>query len=354
MYELQGLARTIAPLDEAVMEKIKAGLLTLVRPPSSLGRLEELLIQYGGIIGSAVLPTPQHCMVVACADHGVARNTVSAYPIETTVQMTLNYVLSRGASANAFANYCGANMVVVDAGVAADISKVKEIRHHKIAWGTADFTRGAAMSEQQAVRAVTIGIEVARAEAAKGYNCFSLGEMGIGNTTSSAAIASACVGLTPERAVGRGTGISDERLEVKLAMIRQALAVNKPRADDGLDVLTKIGGFETGVLAGVVIGAAQSRSMVIVDGLNTTVAALIAMLIAPQCRMNITASHLSVEPAHEAVLDFIGLKPCVKMDIRLGEAIGASVVMKMLTAAVDVYSNIAGDKGNRANFGLGE
>lgn len=330
----------IAPLDQEIMEKVQAQLDTLIKPQGSLGRLEEMVKQYTGIRKEEIPNIPRTCMVVACADHGVARNQISAYPVETTLQMTKNYVGAKGASANALANFCGADMVVVDAGVAGDLSDTAGLWHRKIAYGTNDFTQGPAMSREEAIQALETGIEIVNKQVLAGYTCFSLGEMGIGNTTSSAAIVAAFTNITPEQATGRGTGISDSRLTFKINIVKQALTINQPNPQDGLDVLAKIGGFETGVLAGVILGAASNRCMVVIDGLNTTAAGLIAHALNPMVAHYLVPSHLSGEPAHIIALKYLGLKACIDMGIRLGEAIGASLVVDMLGASIKMFNSM--------------
>lgn len=295
-----------------------------------LGRLGEMTARYAAIIGAKTPAAPKNCMVIACADHGVARHGISAYPVETTLHMTANYLISKGASANAFANFCGADMVVVDVGVAGDLSHVPGLLQRKIGYGTADFTQGAAMTHEQAVRSLEIGIEIVNEKVRQGYTCFSLGEMGIGNTSSSAAIVAAFLGLDAEYVTGRGTGISDQRLKIKLGLVKKALEANRPDAKNGIDVLAKVGGFELGALAGVVLGCAANSCAVVLDGSNTTASALIAHALAPLSREYMFASHLSAEPAHTRSLRHLGLEACVRMGVGLGEAIGASVVMDML------------------------
>ncbi len=331
----------ISSLDTVVMEQVQARLDSLTKPVGSLGRLEKMVRQYAGITGQTHPEIPRNCMVVACADHGVAKHGISAYPVETTREMTANYLIAKGASANAFANFCGADMVVVDMGVAGDLSGVPGLWHRKIAYGTQDFTQGPAMTREQAVKAVETGIEIVNDQVKHGYRCFSLGEMGIGNTTSSAAIVIAFTGLEPGQVAGRGTGISDSRMKVKINAIYRALAVNKPDATDGIDVLAKIGGFEIGALVGVILGSAANRCAVIIDGLNTTAAALIANAICPMSKDFIFASHLSAEPGHIIALNLLGLEACVNMGVRLGEAIGASVVVDMLSVSIKMLNNMA-------------
>jgi len=328
----------ITGLDTAVMEEVRVKLANLTKTTGKLGRLETMIQQYAGIVRQTQPDKPRTCMVVACADHGVARQGVSAYPIETTAQMTVNYLVPKGASANAFANFCGADMVVVDVGVAADLSHVPGLMARKIAYGTRDFTEGPAMTREQAIKAIEVGIEIVNTKAQAGFTCFSLGEMGIGNTTASAAIVAAFTGESAECVTGRGTGISDSRLQKKIGIVRKALALNKPDPTDGLDVLAKVGGFELGTLAGVIIGCAANRCAAVIDGLNTTAAALVAYAICPLVRDYIFPSHLSGEPAHIIALRHLQLTACVNMGVRLGEAIGASVVVDMLSAAVPLLN----------------
>lgn len=324
----------------AVLREVADRLQRLEEEQGSLGRLADMLARYAAIVGETQPRLPQTCMVIAAADHGVARQTVSAYPIETTAQMTANYLISKGASANAFANFCGADMVVVDVGVASDMSHVTGLWHRKIAYGTKDFTEGPAMSRIEGLQALAAGLEIVNKRAKEGYTCFSLGEMGIGNTTASAAVVAAFTGLTPEQVTGRGTGISDERMKVKIRAVHKALEINQPNREDGLDVLAKVGGFELGALAGVVLGAAASGCAVVIDGLNTTAASLIASSMHPKVKEYIFPSHLSGEPAHKIALGFLGLSACVDMGVRLGEAIGASIVVDMLQASIKMLNTL--------------
>lgn len=326
--------KNIQAPDESIMTQLQGSLAKAAPPGNPLGRLGQMACRYAAIRGETRPQGPAACMVVACADHGVARHSVSAYPVETTRRMTASYLLSKGASANAFANYCQADMVVVDMGVAGNLAFVPGLWHRKIAHGTQDFTKGPAMTRDQAIRAVETGVEIVNDRVRHGYNCFSLGEMGIGNTTASALIVSVFTGLSPEQVTGRGTGISDEKLQRKTELVRQVLARNRPNREDGIGVLAKVGGFEIGALAGVVLGAAAHRCAVVLDGLNTTAAAMIAAALQPLCRRYMFASHLSGEPAHRSALASMGLEPCLDLGVRLGEAVGASVVVEMLKLSV--------------------
>lgn len=337
MERLNAVLSKIRSPQNTIAEQVQKNMQRISFPAEMLGRLSHMICQYSAITETCLPVPPRCCMVLTAADHGVARQLVSAYPVETTLHMTANYLIAKGASANAFANFCGADMVVADLGVAGDLSHVPGLWHRKIDYGTKDFTDGPAMTREQAVRSVETGIEIVETQIKQGYNCFSLGEMGIGNTTVSAAIVAAFTGLPPKQVTGRGTGISDGRMITKVEAVRLALEKNKPNPEDGLDVLSKIGGFEIGALAGVVLGAAANRCAVVIDGLNTTAAALIADALHPVCREYIFASHLSGEPGHIIALNQLGLIPCADMGVRLGEAIGASLVVDMLIASVCSY-----------------
>ena len=341
MSLLRATLLKISEIDKDVMAEVQARLDRLIIPKGSLGRLESMVRQYAGITQQTQPEIPRNCMVIATADHGVARLGISAYPVETTMHMTANYLISKGGCANAFANFCGAHMVVVDMGVAGDLSHLPGLLHRKIAYGTEDFTQGPAMTRKQAVQAIETGIQIVNEQAKDGYTCFSLGEMGIGNTTSSAAIVAAFTGLTPKQVTGRGTGISDSRMKVKINVVGQGLEINQPNAEDGIDVLAKVGGFEIGALAGVILGCAANRCGVVIDGLNTTAAALIANAIHPMSKQYMFASHLSGEPAHIVALRFLKLEACLDMGVRLGEAIGASMVMDMLTVSTKMLKTMS-------------
>ena len=342
MEQLNEILSKISVPEAAIAEQVEKNMRRISFPAEKLGLLSHMICRYSSITGSVVPALPRCSMVITAADHGVARQVVSAYPIETTLHMTANYLVSQGASANAFANFCGADMVVADLGVAGDLSHIPGLWHRKIDYGTKDFTTGPAMTREQAIQSVETGIEIVETQVRLGYNCFSLGEMGIGNTTSSAAIVAAFTALPPKQVTGRGTGISDSRMITKVETVRLALEKNRPNPQDGLDVLSKIGGFEIGALAGVVLGAAANRCAVIIDGLNTTAAALIAHALQPICREYVFASHLSGEPGHIIALNRLGLKPCVDMGVRLGEAIGASLVIDMLTVSITSYNHFVG------------
>jgi nicotinate-nucleotide--dimethylbenzimidazole phosphoribosyltransferase len=280
-------------------------------------------------------------VVIAMAgDHGVALQGVSAYPREVTPQMVLNF-LHGGAAINVLARHVGARVVVVDAGVAADLDSQPGLVIKKVAHGTADMTQGPAMSREQAVQAVEAGIEVVEEEIGRGASLVATGDMGIGNTTPSSAIVAAITGLPVARVTGRGTGIDDATLAHKVAVIEKALAVNRPDPADALDVLSKVGGFEIGAIAGVILGAAAHRVPVVIDGFISTAGALIAGGLAPLARDTMIAAHDSVEIGHRAMLDHLCLVPCLDFDLRLGEGTGAALVLGIVEAACKILDEMA-------------
>lgn len=327
----------IEPLDREAMESAAARWKSLYLGMGNLGDMEDLVVRYCGVTGETVPDTPKSVMVVACADHGVYRQGVSAYPQSTTVGMTKSYVEVKGASANAMAYYAGQDMVVVDMGINADMSRVQGLLDRKIAWGTKDISEGPAMTREEAIRSIEAGIEIADEKARQGVKLFTIGEMGIANTTSSACILGAFNRWNAVEVTGRGTNISDERLLHKAEVVQKALDVNRPDPEDGLDVLAKVGGFEFGCMAGVILGAAANRAMTIIDGFNSTAAAFIAKSLCPESVNYLLGSHLSLEQAHRKSLEAIGLKSYIDMDFRLGESIGASIQVKMLGMALSVY-----------------
>lgn len=311
---------------------------------AGLGGLADIFADYLAIIGKNELQPLRKAAVIACGDHGVCEMKVSAYPQKATVDMVRNYLVSRGAVANAMTNFARADMFVVDAGIAADVDELPGLIRKKIAYGTKNFTSGPAMTRENALRAVEAGIKLADELTAKKYNCFLLGEMGIANTTSSAAVAAAVCGLTPQEATGRGTNISDDRLKIKIAAVKKALAINKPNPCDGLDLLSKVGGYEFGFLAGVILGAASDNAFIILDGFNTAAAALIAQAFCPASTKYLLPSHLAGEPAHRAALLKLGLKPYINLQLQLSETAGSSVIARLIELSSKLYILLKRDK----------
>ena len=334
--------RAIEPPDDRADEHLQCALQEKLPQGVGLGALAALLDRYMCATKSTWehLEKPKKCTLICCADHGVAEMQVSAYPPETTAQMTANYLLAKGAVANALANFARSDLHVADLGIKAPLPPLPSLIDRKIAHGTKNSAKGAAMTREEALRSLAVGIRLAEDFTTEGCRCFLPGEMGISNTTASAAIAACLCRLTPEQATGRGTNISDERLKKKIEVVRQILAVNRPDASDGIDVLQKVGGFELGCIAGLILGAARRRAVVILDGFNTGAAALIAEALAPAVTGYLLPSHLAAEPAHAAILKKLGLTPYMDMRFRLGEATGSSIVADFLDAAIEAAKSL--------------
>jgi len=335
----QTVAR-IVPLDEQAMAAARARQDTLTKPLGSLGRLEELSILLAGIFGQPVPRIRRKAVILAAGDHGVVAEGVSAYPKEVTPQMVYNF-LRGGAAINVLARHAGAQIVILDAGVAADLKPHPLLRSVKIGKGTANMAVGPAMTSQQAVRCIEVGIDAAREQIAEGADLIACGDMGIGNTTPSSAITAVIAGVDPAVTTGRGTGLDDAALGHKVEVVRRAIQVNRPDPSNGLDVLAKVGGFEIGVLAGAMLGTAASRRPVLIDGFISGAAALIAWTICPTARDYFIASHRSVEPGHRIALEAMELAPLLDMGMRLGEGTGAALAMHIVDAAARCLAEMA-------------
>ncbi len=327
--------RTIAgivPLDEQAMAAARARQDTLTKPLGSLGRLEEISVLLAGIFGQPMPRIRRKAVILAAGDHGVVAEGVSAYPQEVTPQMVYNF-LRGGAAINVLARHAGAQIVILDAGVVADLKPHPLLRSVKIAKGTANLAVGPAMTRQQAVQSIEAGIDAAREQISEGADLIACGDMGIGNTTPSSAITAVITGADPAVTTGRGTGLDDAALGHKVEVVRRAIRVNRPDPTDGMDVLAKVGGFEIGVLAGAMLGTAASRRPVLIDGFISGAAALIAWTVAPTARRYFIASHRSVEPGHRIALEAMELVPLLDMGMRLGEGTGAALAMHIVEAA---------------------
>ena len=332
---------SISPLNESAMQAARDRQNMLTKPQGSLGRLEELSIQLAGITVKEIPSVNEKVIITMAGDHGVVVEGVSAYPQEVTPQMVLNF-LAGGAAINVLARHIGARVVVVDMGVANEISTTDgRLIRRSVGLGTMNLANGPAMTRAQAEESIQSGIEIALAEITKGANIIGTGDMGIGNTTPSAAIACAFLHQHPRDVAGRGTGVDDAGLIRKIFVIERALNVNKPNADDGLDVLTKVGGFEIGGLAGLMLGAASMHVPIMVDGFISTAAAMIAVSLAPQCREYLIFAHRSKEYGHGLMLNWLGVKPLLDLDMRLGEGTGAALGISMAEAACKILSEMA-------------
>ncbi len=329
----------IAPPDERLRKEVQRKLDAKTKPPRSLGRLEDMACALAAIQGTATPKLRKKTIVVLAGDHGVAASGVSAYPQEVTVQMLLNFA-NGGAAICALARHAGADVVIADLGSRV-APKHPKILDRRIGAGTKDFTREPAMSPAEARRAVEAGIEISLRLADEGCTLIGLGEMGIGNTTASSAMAAAFLGLPPEQVTGRGTGVDDAGLQRKVDAVRTALERHHPVGTDGLDVLQKVGGFEIAGLAGVVLGAASRKIPVVMDGFIATAAATAAARICPAAAGSLLPSHSSVEIGHRRLLDALGAKPYFDLDMRLGEGTGAALAMSLLEASIRILEEMA-------------
>lgn len=312
---------------------------TLTKPQGSLGRLEELAIELAQITGTSFPTVTPPGVIVFAADHGIAAEGVSAFPQEVTTQMVLNF-LQGGAAINVFARHIGALFSIVDIGVAHDVEGEGLIQR-KIRYGTANFLIEDAMSKAEAVQALEVGIEAAEQIIEQGAKCLILGEMGIGNTSSSSAILAVLSGEKIESIVGRGTGIPSERLLYKQQVIEQALASRQPDSHDPLDILAKVGGLEIAGMAGAMLATAKHRLPILVDGFICTVAALLAEKICPMVKEYLIAGHQSQEPGHQVALQLLEKKPLLDLQLRLGEGSGAAVAFPIVEAATRMLKEMA-------------
>ena len=339
MASLDTTVARIAEPDEASAAAARRALDAKTKPRGSLGRLEELACQVAAVRRQAQPGPEPAAVVVVAGDHGLAEEGVSAYPQEVTAQMLANFAAG-GAAICVLASAAGARLVVVDAGVRGDV-RIEGVLDRRLGAGTANASRGPAMTRAQAVRALETGIELAEQLAADGTGLLALGDMGIGNTAVSSAVVACLLGRDPEALVGRGTGVDDEGLRAKVAAVRRALEVNAPDPADPVGVLAAVGGFEHGVLAGLALGAAAARVPVVLDGVITGAAALLAARIAPAARGAMIASHRSPEPAHAPVLAALGLAPLLDLGLRLGEGSGAALALPLVNAALLVLRDMA-------------
>ncbi len=326
-------ARQILPADAAAMAAMRERVDQLTKPTGSLGRLEDLAVQLAGITGTLNLDLGRKVVVVAAGDHGVVTEGVSAYPQEVTGQM-LRLFAAGHAAINIISQTVGADVIVVDAGVAQPPADADErILPVRVGPGTDNFLHQPAMTRQQAATAVEAGARIADQAIDEGAGLLAAGDMGIGNTTSAAAIVAAVTGADPSAIVGRGTGVDDEGVARKRDVIRQALALHQPDPEDGPAVLAAVGGFEIGVMAGVILGAAARRKPVVIDGVIAGSAALIADRLAPAARPYLIAGHRSTEPAHSITLAHLGLEPLLDLSLHLGEGTGAALAFPVVEAA---------------------
>ena len=342
MQLIEKTIQKIEPQDKTWRDKATARLEQLTMPHWALGRLMDLAQDLAGMTCSINPDLTNKTIVTMAGDHGVTVEGASSFPSEVTVQMVHNFV-NGGAGINALAKLNNTKVVVVDMGVAGDLSDLAEsgkIVSKRIADGTANMAKGPAMSREQAIDAIEAGIEIAL-ELAETTDIFGTGDMGIGNTTPSTAIVSTLTEASVPELTGRGTGIEDDQFQHKIDVIEAALKVNAPEASDGIDVLSKVGGFEIGGIAGLILGAASLQKPVVVDGFISTAGALIAQSLAPACTDYIIAAHNSVEPGHKVMLGKLGKQALLDLNLCLGEGTGAALAMNLVDAAVKVLTEVA-------------
>ncbi len=329
----------IPPFDSEAAAATARRLDRLTKPQGSLGRLEGLAIQLAGMTGNPACRFSRRAVVVMAADHGVTEEAVSAYPAEVTAQMVANFAAG-GAGINVLARQARAQVVVVDMGV-RQWSQVPGVLDRRLGPGTKNMAVEPAMTRAQAEAAIATGRELAAELIAGGAELLVTGEMGIGNTTAASAVTAAMTGRPAAEVTGRGTGLDDGAHAHKVQVVERALALHAPDRDDPLGVLAAVGGFELGGLAGLIIGAAERRVPVVLDGFITGSAALLATALAPGARAYLVAAHRSVEPGHAVILEALGLEPLLDLQLRLGEGTGGALALHLVDAAVAVRDEMA-------------
>ena len=339
MKDLDEIVLGITDLDAEHMKAAQERQNTLTKPAGSLGMLEQISIRLAGMQGTTRPVIGKKTVIVMAGDHGITEEGGSAYPTDVTAQNGYNFAAG-GAAVNVLAKQAEADVVVVDVGVNQVIDS-KQVIAKKVRPGTANMTKGPAMTRDEALAAIFVGVEVAEEVIAKGASLIATGDMGIGNTSASSAIISILGSIELEDIVGRGTGIDDEGLDRKLLAIRKAIDVNKPDSQDPLDVLHKVGGLEIAGLSGVIMACARRRTPVVIDGFISSAAALVAAKIAPKSVNYMIASHLSAESGHSLALAEVGLTPMLHMNMRLGEGTGAVIAMNIIHSAAKLMQDMA-------------
>lgn len=342
----------IKPVDAVWLERAASRQLQLTKPPQSLGKLEEIADRLCAIQETLQPTTEKREIFVFAASHGVCAEGVSPYPAAVTAQMVLNF-LRGGAAINALAKTANAKLTVVDVGVDVDFKETApNFVKAKIAYGTKNFAQAAAMTEDEMIKAVRVGIELAKSAKQSGVKIVGLGEMGIGNTTSASAITSALLNLQPSQTVGRGTGADDAMLAHKISIVETALSINQPKPDSAFDILRTVGGLEIAALVGLCLGAAGERLAIVTDGFIATAAVALAVKICPLVKDYVFAAHRSAEPGHAVLLEYIEQKPLFDFAMRLGEGTGAALAMNVIAASVAAFNEMA--TFNSANVSLKE
>lgn len=340
MERIKKAAKDIPEIDHEITKKTQKRLDNLTKPLGSLGRLEELAKQICGITGKVSPSLENKVIFTLTADHGVTDEGISAYPKEVTAQMVYNF-LRGGACINVLARHVGVKVIVVDIGVAEDLKPHPKLIIKKVNYGTKNMAKGQAMTREEAVKAIETGIEIFNEELKNGIDILGTGEMGIGNTTAASAITACFTNKPVEEITGRGTGLDDQGLKNKIDIIKRSLSLNKPDPSDPIDVLSKVGGFEIGGLAGIILAAASKKIPVVIDGFISGAAALVAFKIEPKVKDYMIAAHKSQEGGHKIILEYIGLRPLLDLDLRLGEGTGGALGIGLADAAIKILTQMA-------------
>jgi len=344
MKRVDEVAKRICKIDPVIIQQAQNKLDNLTKPLGSLGRLEEMAKQICGITNNLEPSLKNKVIFTLAADHGVTDEGVSPYPKEVTAQMVYNFI-NGGAGINVLAAHVGARVVVADVGVCVDLKPDQKLIVNKIGYGTKNMAKGPAMTRDEALKSICAGIEIFENEysagGGKGIDIVGTGEMGIGNTTAASAITACFTKRSIEEITGRGAGLDDKGLSNKIAIIKKSLSVNNPDPLDAIDVLSKVGGFEIGGLAGIILAAAANRVPVVIDGFISGAAALIAYHIEPKVKEYMIAAHCSVESGHKFILEHIGLKPLLDLNLRLGEGTGGALAIGLADAAIKILTQMA-------------
>ena len=338
MSLIESICKNIYPLDTRFMEQAQARQDRLIKPQGSLGKLEEISIQLAGIYGSKYFDTTKKIVLSFACDHGVYEEGVAPNNQNITLLQSMNFPKKIN-GVGTISKFVGSDVQLVDVGINCD-EPIEGVIDCKIRKSTSNMAKGPAMTRQEAIRAIEIGIEMSEKYIQEDYKVIGIGEMGIANTTPSAAIISVIAGCDPQEVTGMGAGLKKELLAHKAQVIRTAIEINQPNPTDGIDILQKVGGFEIGSMAGVILGCSANRVPVVLDGFISYAAALIAVNINPRCKDYMIASHYSAEPGTKKALELLGLDPFLKMDMRLGEGSGAALAFNMIEAANYVYKNM--------------
>ncbi len=346
--ELQQLLNRIEPVDRSLSAVAQAHLDDLTKPQGSLGRLEEIALKYVLATGSLTPVLTKKKICCFAGDHGVAIEGVSAFPAEVTPQMVYN-MLNGGAAINVLTRHAGVDLDVVDMGVNHDFPDLPGLVKRKVKPGSANIAIGPAMSEEDALQAVLIGAELAVEAYKAGFHILGTGEMGIANTTPATALYSVLLDVPVESITGRGTGIDNERLKHKVGIIKQAIEVNASRSDTPFGALAALGGYEIAAITGFVLGAASCRVPVVVDGFISSSGAVVALKLCPAVEDYLFFSHLSNEQGHRVVMQKLGARPILDLDLRLGEGTGAALSMQLIEGALKIYNEMATFSGARVS-----